>query len=130
MSVSSLGDLDQDGTPDLVVGAYRDDDGGADQGASWIAFLGSDGTPPHIASPLLVLVIDEKSGLPGEIVHFSVTASDACDPSPSLICVPPSGSFFPRGTTLVTCVATDASGNQSVRAFPVVVMPTILAGRL
>jgi hypothetical protein len=35
--------------------------------------------------------------------------------------VPPSGSFFPRGTTLVTCTATDASGNQSTCQFPVTV---------
>jgi len=35
--------------------------------------------------------------------------------------VPPSGSFFPHGSTLVTCTATDASGNQATRAFPVVV---------
>ena len=44
--------------------------------------------------------------------------------------MPSSGSFFLRGTTMVTCTATDAPGNQSVCAFPVVVMPTILERRL
>jgi len=43
-SVSSIGDLDGDGIPDLVVGAYLDDDGGADRGAVWVLFLNSDGT--------------------------------------------------------------------------------------
>ena len=38
------GDLDGDGQPDLVVGAYNDDDGGADRGAVWILFLRPDGT--------------------------------------------------------------------------------------
>jgi len=58
---------------------------------------------------------------PGEIVTFSITASDDQDPSPDVVCVPPSGSFFPRGTTLVTCTATDASSNQSSCEFPVTV---------
>jgi hypothetical protein len=40
---------------------------------------------------------------------------------PSVACVPSSGSFFPRGTTLVTCTATDACGNQSAGQFPVTV---------
>lgn len=43
-SVAPLGDLDGDGTPDLAVGAYYDDDGGLDYGAVWILFLEADGT--------------------------------------------------------------------------------------
>lgn len=52
---------------------------------------------------------------------FSVTATDVFDPAPVIVCTPPSGSFFPIGTTTVTCTATDASGNQSTCAFPVTV---------
>jgi hypothetical protein len=130
ISVCALGDLDGDGAPDLGVGADWDDDGGTDQGATWLLLLGSDATPPVIASPTYVFVPDEKGGPPGEFVSFVVTAADACDPAPSVVCVPPSGSFFPRGTTLVTCTATDASGNDSTRMFPFVVMPTVLERRL
>ena len=43
-SVACAGDLDSDGTKDLVVGAYHDDDGGLDCGAVWILFLRPDGT--------------------------------------------------------------------------------------
>ena len=43
-SVTSLGDLDDDGVVDLAVGAARDDDGGADRGAVWLLFLNADGT--------------------------------------------------------------------------------------
>jgi hypothetical protein len=43
-SVAGMGDLDGDGVPDVAVGAYLDDDGGADRGAVWILFLNSDGT--------------------------------------------------------------------------------------
>lgn len=43
-ALAGLGDLDGDGTPDLAVGAPRDDDGGADRGAVWVLFLNRDGT--------------------------------------------------------------------------------------
>jgi len=91
-----------------------------DSGDSYLAKWGCpDTTPPVLSCPPSVLAIDSFSGPPGEVVTFSVTATDDHDPSPSIVCVPPSGSFFPRGTTLVNCTATDASGNQSVCQFPV-----------
>jgi hypothetical protein len=43
-SVASLGDLDNDGQPDLAVGAYGDDDGASAAGAVWILFLDVDTT--------------------------------------------------------------------------------------
>ena len=43
-SVTSLNDLDNDNVPDLAVGAYQDDDGGAERGAIWILFMNVDGT--------------------------------------------------------------------------------------
>ena len=38
-SITGMGDLDNDGVPDLAVGAPGDDDGGSDQGAVWILFM-------------------------------------------------------------------------------------------
>ncbi len=43
-AVASIGDFDGDGTPDLVIGAPRDDDGGTDRGAVWLLFMNADGT--------------------------------------------------------------------------------------
>jgi len=43
-AVINLGDLDSDGTIDIAVSAYRDDDGGPDRGAIYILFLNNDGT--------------------------------------------------------------------------------------
>jgi len=43
-SIAVLGDLDDDGVPDLAVGATGTDDGGTDRGAEWILFMNADGT--------------------------------------------------------------------------------------
>jgi hypothetical protein len=40
-SVSHMGDLDQDGVPELVVGDFRDQNGGAEAGAAWVFSGGS-----------------------------------------------------------------------------------------
>ncbi len=93
-----------------------------DSGDSFLGKWGClDTMPPTLSCPPAVLVIERLFGPPGEVVTFSVTASDDQDCSPSVVCVPPSGSFFPQGTTLVTCTATDASGNQAACQFPVTV---------
>lgn len=39
-----IGDLDDDGVPDLAVGAHADDEAGLNHGAVWILFLNTDGT--------------------------------------------------------------------------------------
>ena len=43
-SAAPLGDFNGDGTPDVVVGARGDDDGGTSPGAVWLLFLNTDGT--------------------------------------------------------------------------------------
>jgi hypothetical protein len=77
--------------------------------------------PPTLSCPPSILGPDDFGSPSGETVSFSVAAHDCRDPAPTVGCVPPSGSFFLRGTTLVTCTATDASGNQSTCQFPVTV---------
>lgn len=44
IAADGIDDLDADGVPDLIVGAFYDDDGGTNTGASYILFLNSDGT--------------------------------------------------------------------------------------
>jgi len=43
-SLGAIGDLDGDNVPDMVSGAFRDDDGATDAGAFYVLFLNSDGT--------------------------------------------------------------------------------------
>lgn len=43
-SVAGLGDMNNDGVEDIVVGAPLDDDGGTDRGAAWVLFMNTNGT--------------------------------------------------------------------------------------
>ena len=91
-----------------------------DSGDSFVAkWACPDTTPPVLDVPWSVSVHEDLGNGPGEVVTFSVTATDDRDPAPDVVCVPPSGSFFPHGTTIVSCTATDDAGNESTCLFPV-----------
>ncbi|HLU50340.1 MAG TPA: HYR domain-containing protein, partial [Planctomycetota bacterium] len=81
-----------------------------------------DVTPPEIVCPQSRRVRCESDE--GATVEFVVSATDAVDPSPTIVCEPPSGSLFPIGTTIVKCAATDASGNEATCIFEVTVLCT------
>jgi hypothetical protein len=58
----------------------------------------------------------------GAVVQFSTGFThDDVDGRIDGVCNPPSGSFFPMGTTTVTCSYTDLSGNSSFDEFLVIV---------
>jgi hypothetical protein len=60
----------------------------------------------------------------GTVVSFEHTATDICDVNLELECIPPSGSVFAPGTTMVTCSATDDAGNLGDCSFTVTVADT------
>ena len=62
------------------------------------------------------------AGPSGAIVDYTVSATDAVDTSPDIVCDPPSGNLFPLGTTTVHCSATDDDGNSSTGSFNVTVL--------
>ena len=74
-----------------------------------------DTTPPDLSVP--PDVTNEATGPNGAFHDFVATATDLVDPAPVVVCVPASGSLFPIGDTVVTCTATDASGNFSTGTF-------------
>ncbi len=81
----------------------------------------NDTEPLVIACPA-DMVLQTYPGQCGTVVNYPApVVSDNCDPNPVVVCDPPSGSFFPIGTTTVTCTATDASGNGNSCAFEVTV---------
>ena len=71
------------------------------------------------------------TGPAGAVVTYAATATDAVDPAPVVTCAPASGATFPVGTTTVSCVAKDATGNASAaKTFTVTVIappPTVTA---
>jgi hypothetical protein len=91
--------------------------------------------PPTIICPTNIVVESQAfaGGLPGAYVSYSTpVVTDNCDPNPTVVCTPPSGSFFalapsPSNMTnyVVTCVAKDAAGNSNVCAFTITVEDTL-----
>ena len=62
------------------------------------------------------------TGPGGAVVTFNVTAANTCQPSVPISCTPVSGTMFPLGTNIVTCVATDAFGVTNTAVFTVTVV--------
>jgi hypothetical protein len=58
----------------------------------------------------------------GAVVDYTVLVSGGCPPY-TTNCVPPSGSMFPIGTTMVNCTVTDVCGGQASCSFTVTVVP-------
>lgn len=79
-----------------------------------------DTEPPLIECPDAISVtVPACAG--GSVVNFSPPMfSDNC-PMVTYTCSHQSGDFFPCGTTIVTCIATDMAGNQTSCSFPVTV---------
>jgi hypothetical protein len=80
-----------------------------------------DTQPPSIACPGN-LTTNAPAGSNSVPVSFAVSAADGCS-AVTTTCVPPSGSSFPLGTTLVTCTARDAAGNSNTCTFTITVLP-------
>ena len=76
--------------------------------------------PPQITCPADIIK-NTDPGLCSAVVTFAPTATDDCG-TPTVTSVPPSGSVFPKGTTLVTSTATDSSGQHASCSFNVLVI--------
>jgi hypothetical protein len=80
----------------------------------------ADTTPPTLVGMPADQTATEPSTGAGAVVTWTdPTATDNVDPSPSVSCSPSSGSTFPAGATVVTCTATDSSGNSASSTFVV-----------
>jgi X-Pro dipeptidyl-peptidase len=103
-----------------VVGGY---DGLVAAGA-----LEADTVAPVFAAPPgdIDLTVADPSGA---VVTFPLpAATDNEDPSPEVVCDHAPGSRFPVGSTLVTCTATDASGNSARTTFTVLLRGALPIG--
>jgi hypothetical protein len=57
------------------------------------------------------------------LVSYNATVMDNV-PGATVDCTPPSASAFPLGTSLVTCIASDAAGNRVTNGFSITVIDT------
>ncbi|HEX5333378.1 MAG TPA: HYR domain-containing protein [Cellulomonas sp.] len=79
-----------------------------------------DTTAPVVSVPANIATLATSAA--GAVVTFAApTATDAVGGSSLAVCAPPSGSLFKPGETVVTCTATDVSGNSAARTFKVTV---------
>lgn len=81
-----------------------------------------DSQPPVLNCPS-ALTVPADPGQCGAVVTLDVSATDNCS-EPSIAVEPPSGSFFPAGTTFVSATAIDDAGNDTSCVFPVIVTDT------
>lgn len=81
--------------------------------------------PPDITAPVIAQSFDiatQATSSDGISVDYLVpTATDDVDGTDSVLCTPPSGSFFAIGTSTISCTATDAAGNTATSTFEVIV---------
>ena len=79
-----------------------------------------DVTPPTLSGATSKTVRAPK-GAKRVRVNYAVSARDDVDGPVPVSCSPPSGSRFPIGRTVVTCVAPDTSGSTATAKFPITV---------
>ena len=82
-----------------------------------------DNTAPDLVLPNNFSIDAIPTG-PNATVPYIATATDNAAGSITVTCDPPSGSLLPIGITVVTCTATDASGNTSSATFEIEVVDT------
>lgn len=79
-----------------------------------------DGTSPTPIGTVDDISTVAPSGTCEAVVSYSAPSfSDNCTATPDVVCVPPSGSVFPAGTTRVVCTAQDECGNATDVSFNV-----------
>jgi hypothetical protein len=104
-------------------------------GTTLVSCTAEDEAENIAATSFAIAVVDSTppslEGSPGDLVLDSAdtaveweqpTASDIVDGPVAVTCNPSSGMTFPTGTTVVSCAATDAAGNEAALTFSVTVI--------
>jgi len=76
---------------------------------------------PSIICPADVPACTDKDVCSAVVSYTTPTATDDCGGSPGVVCSPPSGSVFEKGSTTVTCTATHSNGQTAQCTFKVIV---------
>jgi hypothetical protein len=87
-----------------------------------ITVTASDTTPPTVTCPGNITTTTANNQCTAVVTYTTPTGSDNCTlPANAVVCSPPSGSVFNKGTTTVTCTVTDASNLTGNCTFTVTV---------
>ncbi len=113
------GSVFQKGT--TTVNCTVSDSSGNQNSCSFTVTVNDTQNPVISCSPNKVKSTDPN--MCSAVVNYTTTATDNC-PGVMVVCNPPSGSAFPKGTTTVNCTATDTSGNTASCSFTVTVNDT------
>jgi len=105
-----------------VVTYTATDNSGNEASASFTITVVDVDSPNLTNMPSDITVNTEEDSDHAEVNWSGPVATDNCDLLPNLVVVPPSGSDFPIGTTVVTATATDLAGNSSTNTFEVTVV--------
>jgi hypothetical protein len=76
---------------------------------------------PSVVCPADVPACTDKDVCSAVVSYTTPTATDDCGGSPGVVCSPPSGSVFEKGSTTVTCTATHSNGQTAQCTFKVIV---------
>lgn len=79
--------------------------------------------PPSLICPSDIVLDVDPGGCTKTNVSYSPMAADNC-PDVTVVCIPPSGSTFPKGVSSVACTATSTSGNTANCSFTVTIRDT------
>jgi len=99
-------------------------DAAANQSSCSFTVTVNDTQPPSITCPANVTTSNAPNQCGAVVNYPNATATDNCPGVGTPLCSPASGSFFPVGTTTVTCTVSDAAGNQSSCTFTIRVNDT------
>jgi len=117
-SVASAGDINLDSRSDVIIGDPWASPGGISAGSAYVFVW--DSLAPTISCSSDT-VVSTLSGQCNRSVLFNASASDNL-PGVSVDCTPPCGSTFQKGSSTVTCIATDAAENKDTCQFTVTVI--------
>ncbi|SDX57834.1 Repeat domain-containing protein [Marininema mesophilum] len=81
-------------------------------------------TEPPVISGLSDIEVEATIDCGATVTFSEPTVTDNCPGTITTTFSPASGSFFPLGSTLVTCTATDSNGNSATGTFIVTVIDT------
>ena len=118
-------DVEVDTTFFVAATATNLNTGNTSEFSDCTALLISEKVPPEIICP--DDIFQESVGPDGNIVEFTVIATDNVDPNPTVVCDPPSGSRFPIRVTTVVCTATDSAGNEGFCSFRITITDGVVS---